>query len=209
LTTPTYAKQLGVIDVAENVADLHFSGLSVSLTVDGTNGWRLRPFLNRRDVESFTPEEKKVASLQSDLDGPLVDYAAKGTKVELQGPEKVEGKDTYKLKLAMKDGKVQHVWVDAQTFLEAKIEGAPPRLDGKYHPTAIYYRDYTLVNGVMAPHVVETTVAEIRHTEKIAIEKVAVNPKLDDARFGSSSAARGSLDQQYSKEVVQMSGDAA
>jgi len=163
--------------------EIQFHGQTAIQVYDGTNGWKLRPFLNRREVEPFTPEEKKPASLQSDLDGPLVDYAAKGTKVELEGLEKVEGKDTYKLRLTMKDGQVQHLWVDAQTFLETKIEGAPRRLDGKYHPTATYYRDYRLVNGLMVPHVLETTVEGIRQTEKIEVEKVGVNPKLDDSRF--------------------------
>lgn len=43
---------------------------------DGTNGWKLRPFLNRRDVERYTPEEVKAAALQSDLDGSLMDYVS-------------------------------------------------------------------------------------------------------------------------------------
>jgi outer membrane lipoprotein-sorting protein len=163
--------------------EILFHGQTAIQVYDGTNGWKLRPFLNRHEVEPFTPEEKKAASLQSDLDGPLVDYAAKGTKVELEGLEEVEGKDTYKLKLMMKDGQVQQVWVDSQTFLETKIEGAPRRLDGKYHPTAIYYRNYRPVNGLMVPHVLETTVEGIRQMEKIEIEKVAVDPKLDDSRF--------------------------
>ena len=37
--------------------------------------------------------------------------------------EKVEGRDTYKLKLTMKNGAALHVWIDAETFPEAKIEG--------------------------------------------------------------------------------------
>ena len=61
--------------------------------------------------------------MQGDLDGPLVDYAAKGTRIELAGMEKVEGRDTYKLKLTMKNGAALHVWIDAETFPEAKIEG--------------------------------------------------------------------------------------
>jgi len=36
--------------------------------------------------------------------GFLVDYAAKGTQIELAGMEKVENRDTYKLKLTMKSG---------------------------------------------------------------------------------------------------------
>jgi outer membrane lipoprotein-sorting protein len=163
--------------------ELQFNGQTAIQVYDGTNGWKLRPFLNRHEVEPYTAEEMKVASLQADLDGPLVDYVAKGSKVEVEGNEKVENRDSYKLKLTLKNGQVQHVWVDAQTFLETKIEGTPRRLDGKYHPTAVYYRDYRSVNGLMMPYLLETTVEGVTQTEKIEIEKVSINPKLDDSRF--------------------------
>lgn len=163
--------------------ELQFNGQTAVQVFDGNNGWKLRPFLNRHEVEPFTPEELKAASLQADLDGPLVDYAAKGTKVELEGTDKVEGRDTYKLKLTLKDGQVRHLWVDAQTFLETKIDGAPRRLDGVYHPVETYFRDYRSVNGLMFAFVLETSVQTARQTEKIEIEKVVVNPKLEDALF--------------------------
>ena len=62
--------------------------------------------------------------------------------LELEGTEKVEDHDAYRLKLTMKDGHSIHVWIDAKTFLEAKIEGPPRRLDGLEHPVEIYFRDY-------------------------------------------------------------------
>ena len=105
--------------------ELQFNGQTAVQVFDGANGWKLRPFLNRRVVEPFTTEEMKAASLQPDLGGPLVDYAAKGTHIELAGMEKVEDRDTYKLKLTLKNGQAVHVWIDAQTFLESKIEGQP------------------------------------------------------------------------------------
>ncbi len=117
------------------------------------SGWKLRPFLNRRVVEPYTADEMKLASMQADLDGPLVDYAAKGTRIELDGMEKVEDRDTYKLKLTMKSGQAIHVWIDAQTFLEAKIEGQPRRLDGTDHPVEVYFRDYRTVNGLQIPFI--------------------------------------------------------
>ncbi len=40
----------------------------------------------------------------------------------------MEGQDAYKLKLTMKGAQVRHLWVDAQTFLEVKIEGVPRRM---------------------------------------------------------------------------------
>jgi outer membrane lipoprotein-sorting protein len=163
--------------------EIQFGGKTAVQVYDGAKGWKLRPYLNRNDVEPYSAEELKTASMQSDLDGPLVDYAAKGTKVEMEGMEKVEGKDNYKLKLTLKGGQVQHVWVDAKTFLETKIDGTPRRLDGKYHQVATYFRDYKPVNGLMMAHVLETAVEGVKQTEKIEIEKIVVNPKVEDSRF--------------------------
>lgn len=104
--------------------EIDFRGETAVQVFDGKHGWKLRPFLNRHEVESFTADAMKPVTLQSDLDGPLVDYSAKGTKVELEGTEKVEGQDAYRLKLTFKTGESRHVWIDANTFLEIKIEGA-------------------------------------------------------------------------------------
>jgi len=180
--------------------ELQFNGQTAVQVFDGANGWKLRPFLNRRVVEPFTTEEMKAASLQPDLDGPLVDYAAKGTQIELAGMEKVEDRDTYKLKLTLKNGQAVHVWIDAQTFLESKIEGQPRRLDGVNHPVEIYYRDYRLVSGLQIPFALETKVLPVAQTahgvrslpvppEKIVIDKVVVNPKLDENSFSKPEIA--------------------
>jgi hypothetical protein len=163
--------------------EIDFRGQTAIQTYDGTHGWKLRPFLNRHEVEPFTADEMKAAAFQSDLDGPMVDYAAKGTRAELEGTEKVEGKDNYRLKLTFKDGQSQHVWVDAKTFLESKIEGTPRRLDGKYHPVEIYYREYKTVSGIVVPYVTETKVQGVKQTEKIEVEQVVVNPPVEDSRF--------------------------
>lgn len=174
--------------------ELQFAGQTALQVYDGVNGWKLRPYLNRLEVEPYTADEMKAASMQSDLDGPLVDYAAKGTRVESDGIEKVEDHDTYKLKLTLKSGNVVHVWVDAQTFLETKIEGQPRRLDGVYHPVEVYYRDYRNVNGLEIPFALETRVLPVTKTamglrdtpvppEKTLIEKVVINPKFEAGLF--------------------------
>ena len=168
--------------------ELQFNGQTAVQVYDGTNGWKLRPFLNRRVVEPYTPEEAKMASAKTDLDGPLVDYAAKGTKLELEKVEAVEGHDAYKLKLTMKGGKVQHVWIDAQSFLDVKVEGVQRRMDGRMRDVWIYQRDFRSVQGLMIPFVLETAVDGFRETHKMLIEKVAVNPKLDDTLFAKPGA---------------------
>ena len=163
--------------------ELVFANDTAVQVYDGANGWKLRPYLGRRTAEPYSPEELKSASFESELDGPLVDYAAKGNKVELEGVDKVENQDAYKLRVTTKGGQVQHIWLDAGTFLEVKVEGTPRRMDRKMRPVSIYLRDYKSVNGLKVPYVIETAVEGNKDTHKMLIESVAVNPKLDDALF--------------------------
>jgi hypothetical protein len=169
--------------------ELVFAGKTAVQVYDGTNGWKLRPYLNRDDVEPFTSEELKMQAQSPGMDAPLIDYAARGTKVELAGAEPVEGHDAYKLKLTLKDGTVQHVWVDAQSFLDVKVEGTPRRMDGELHSVWVYQRDFRPVHGLMLPFVLETAVDGYRNSHKMVIEKAEVNPKLADARFAKPGKA--------------------
>lgn len=180
--------------------ELQFNGQTAVQVFDGTNGWKLRPFLGRRVVEPYSADEMKTTSMQADLDGPLVDYAAKGTQIELVGMDQVEGRGTYKLKLTLKGGEAMHVWIDTQTFLEVKMEGQPRRLDGVDHPVEVYLRDYRPVSGLEVPFLLETRVLPVAKTalglkdppvppEKTIIDRVVVNPKLDEALFSKPEVA--------------------
>jgi hypothetical protein len=150
---------------------------------DGTQGWKVRPFLNRNEVETFTPAEAKSAAAEQDLDGPLVDYAAKGTQVALAGTEPVEGHPAYKLKLTLRNGDKRNLWIDAASFLELKMEGEPRKLDGKQHNVAVYFRDYKTDHGLTTPRVQETAVGGVKQTYKMTISRVAVNEPMDDSLF--------------------------
>jgi len=180
----------------KNRFELQFNGQTALQVFDGVNGWKVRPYLNRREVEPFTTEELNLASTQAELDGYLIDSASKGTKIELEGIEKVEDRDAYKLKLTLNNGRVMHIWIDARNYLEAKIEGQPRRLDGIEHPVEVYYREYRTVNGLQIPFVLETIVLPVKtpnqragsmnspvQTEKIVFDKVEINPTLDASLF--------------------------
>jgi outer membrane lipoprotein-sorting protein len=168
--------------------EIQFAGKTAVQVYDGTNGWKVRPYLNRNDVEPFTAEELKLESGRGELDGPLVDYAAKGTKVEFEAVEPVEGHDAYKLKLTTKTGDVQHVWIDKESFLDVKIDGEPRRMDGRTRNVWIYQRDFRTVQGLKVPFVLETAVDGFHETHKMMIEKVEVNPKLTDDLFAKPKA---------------------
>ena len=168
---------------ARSRIEIEFAGKTAVQVYDGTKGWLLRPYLNRDDWEPFSAEQAKSQQGKWELDGPLIDYAAEGTKVELVSVEPVEGHDAYKLKLTHKSGEVQHVWIDAKSFLDVKVEGTPRRMDGKMRTVWVTQRDFRSVNGLTVPFVLETAVDGYADTHKMVIEKVALNPRLDDVRF--------------------------
>jgi len=168
--------------------EIEFAGKTAVQVYDGTNGWKLRPYLNRDDVEPFTLQEAKTEAESPELEGFLIGYEAKGTKVELAGVEPVEGRDAYKLKVTTRTGTVRHVWIDAKSFLDVKVEGSPRRMDGKLHGVWVYQRDFRTVQGLKIPFVLETAVDGYAQTHKIHLEKVAVNPKLDAATFAKPKA---------------------
>jgi outer membrane lipoprotein-sorting protein len=168
--------------------ELEFAGKTAIQVYDGKEGWLKRPYLNRNDWEPFSAEQVKASAGKWDMDGPLIDYAAKGTKVALEGAEKVDGRDAWKLKLTLKDGSVQHVWIDQKSLLDVKVEGTPRRMDGKMHTVWILQRDFRSVQGVMLPFEQETVVDGYPDRHRMQLEKVAVNPKLDDSRFVKPAA---------------------
>jgi len=163
--------------------EVPFQGQTAVQVYDGKNGWKLRPFLGRHEVESYTAQEIKLAASQQELDGALINYAAKGTTVALDGVESVDGHAAYKLKLTLKDGNIRHLWIDAQTFLDAKVEGAPRRWDGKMRTVATYFHDYKSVSGLMIAHRLETRIEGVSGAENIYVDRVALNPTLAASVF--------------------------
>ena len=162
--------------------ELQVKGDTAVQVYDGKQGWKLRPYLGRSTVEKMSPEELRDAAAETELDGALIDYAAKGYRLELLGAELVEGKEAYKLKLTLPGNLVRHVWVDATSFLEVKIDSSR-KMDGKDRRMETYLRDYKPQNGLLLPHLLETLTEGVKDSQKLVVQAVVLNPTLADERF--------------------------
>jgi hypothetical protein len=163
--------------------EIPFQGETALQVYDGTSGWKVRPFIGRHAVEAYGAEEMRIAAGEDQLDGPLVDYSAKGTKISFVGTDTVAGHPAYKLKLKLRDGSERGLWIDGQSFLVVKMEGAPRRRDGHARAVVTYLRDYRREQGLMVPFTRETQVQGDPHTERIQIETVALNPSYPAGNF--------------------------
>ena len=189
VSSPT-AKQVElpfVLDMArpnKSRVEVSFAGKTSIQTFDGKNGWLVRPYLNRDDAEPFTPAQAKAQAGKWDLDGPLLDYAASGAKIALEGVDAVDGHDAYRIRLTSRTGRVQHFWIDAHSFLDVKVEGSPREMDGRLRTVWVYQRDFhDVAGGLKIPFVLVTAVDGYADTHKMVIDKVEVNPALADTLF--------------------------
>ncbi|MDE3011525.1 MAG: outer membrane lipoprotein-sorting protein [Pseudomonadota bacterium] len=151
---------------------------------DGSQGWKLRPYLGAgHPVEPYSEEELKLAADQADIEGWLMEAHSKGLQVVGEGVEDVEQRPAYKLRITLANGDQRHVWVDAQSFLDVKVEGAR-KFDGKIKPMYTVLKDYRTVDGVTIPFLMETSMPGYRDTERLVIEQAKVNPVMPAGGFG-------------------------
>jgi hypothetical protein len=84
---------------------------------------------------------------EADIDGPLVDYQAKGNKIEYLGHDTVDGDDAYELKITLKNGDIVYYYLDPDTYLEIKKK-KQQFIRGSVRETEQNLGSYKLVAGV-------------------------------------------------------------
>jgi hypothetical protein len=162
---------------------------------DGTQGWKLRPAHNGQpDVQPYTLEELRFAQGAPGLDGPLIDYAAKGNTVALEGVEVLQGHKAYHLSVHLSSGETDHVWIDAKTFLDLRYDRPSSGSLPASRPVSVVYGDYRSVDGVQIPSVLETGASTSGAPGRMTIDRIVVNAPLEDATFtkaGTSNTHSG------------------
>jgi hypothetical protein len=164
--------------------DINIQGNQITQAFDGKSGWSINPFQQsaKKEAEPMTPDEVREFEVQADMDGPLVDWKEKGHKVELQGREPVEGSDTYKLKLTLKNGDVRTIYLDADSYLEVK-QTSKRKIRDTDVETETTLGDYKEVGGLMIAHAMENGAKGMPQKQKVVIEKVELNVPIADQRF--------------------------
>ena len=157
-------------------------GLAQVQAYDGKTGWQISPFGGRKDPELLSQDDLKSLVVDADIDGPLVDYKEKGHKAELVGHDSMEGTDCFKIKLSMKNGDVRYYYLDADSYLDLKLE-IQTTIRGALQENELYYGDYEQVNGIYYPFAVEQAQKGSSSRAQFSVEKIEQNIPLEDAHF--------------------------
>ncbi len=157
-------------------------GLTAIDAYDGSDSWSVDPFQGRKDPFRTTADEARGLAQDADLDGALIGWREKGNQVRYLGTEDVDGTPAHKLRVALKDGDVQYVYLDPDYFLEIR-RVSERKIRGSERVTETDFGSYVQVNGVWIPSSIESGRKGGPKTQRLTLESVEANVPLDDALF--------------------------
>jgi outer membrane lipoprotein-sorting protein len=123
----------------------------------------------------------------SDFDGPLVDYQAKGYKIESAGTDKFEGTDTINLKITKPNGDVYIYYLDAEFYIPIKID-TRRMVRGAEREYETVLGDYKQVSGWYLPFSIEISVKGNQNRQKTIYDSIEANVEIADKRFSMPMA---------------------
>jgi hypothetical protein len=157
---------------------------------DGSEGWKVRPpHGGKPGLLPFSPEEVHFAHDSPGIDGPLIDHEIKGIGIELEGTDQIEGRKAYRLAVRLPTGSTRRVWIDTETHLEVKYDRESHDAAGQVRTVSVFYRNYKTVEGLKIPMAIETGTGSGSGIERLVLDRVLLNPPLDDAQFGKPRSA--------------------
>ena len=163
-------------------------GMTAVQAYDGKEGWKISPFQGRKDPEKLSADDTKPLMADAEIDGPLVDWKAKGSTLEYLGREDVDGTSAYKIKVVRKNGDVCFVYLDPDHFLEIRTLTQRIR-HGAQEEVEEDISDYEKIGGAFIPFSFEDGRKGDPDKQKTVIEKAEANVPVDDAIFHFPTSA--------------------
>lgn len=162
--------------------EFSLDGQNAVQAFDGKSGWMWIPFAGQTEPQAMSGQELKDAEQQADMDGPLVDSKAKGSKIELVGHDKDFRPEDWKLKVTLKGGEVRYVYLDPKTFLQT-VAVMKRQIDGVELEIRSEVSDYRKVGPLVLPHSFTATTKDGGETQSLKFDKIELDVPIDDARF--------------------------
>lgn len=170
-------------------SEASLQGLTAVQAWDGTQAWQISPFQGRKDPEKLSADDARALADDAPVAGVLVDWQARGSRIEYLGTEDVDGTDAHKLRVTLKNGDVETIYLDPDHFLEIRTQ-TQRTVRGTLIESTTDYGDYEQVAGVYFPFSISTENKADGSVQKTLIEKAEANVGIDDALFAFPGAAK-------------------
>jgi hypothetical protein len=175
-------------DASRSEASLQ--GLTAVQAWDGQDAWQISPFQGRKDPERMSADDAKALADDAPIGGPLVDWQARGSKLDYLGTEDVDGTEAHKLKVTLKNGDVEYLYIDPDHFLEIRTV-AQRSVRGTQVQSVSDYGDYEAVAGVYFPFSTATENKADGSRQEVTVEHAEANVPMEDSLFAFPAKAAG------------------
>jgi len=172
-------------------AEASIQGLTGVQAWDGKDAWQIAPFQGRKDPEKMSADDAKSLADDAPIAGALIGARERGSKIDYLGTEDVDGTDAHKLKVTMKNGDVEYVYLDPDHFLEIRMV-AQRSVRGTQVESVTDYGDYEQVDGVYFPFSMSTESKPDGNRVQTTIEHAEANVAMDDSLFAFPAGTAGS-----------------
>jgi hypothetical protein len=156
---------------------------------NGVDGWKLRPSRGGGpELLAYTVEDIAAARDGPGIDGPLIDYQAKGIGVDFDGVDEVAGKKTYRLNVKLPSGATRRWWIDAASFLDVKYERESRTPAGQSVTVSSSFANYRSIDGLQIPLSITNGQESGSATGAMVIDQVFLNRPIGDQVFSKPRA---------------------
>ena len=162
--------------------DIDAMGQSIINAYKDGKGWKINPFAGATTVTDMTSEELTDFKTQSMFASNLMDYKARGHKVEYLGGEDVGGVKTHKIKLTTKDdNKVTTYFINTTDNMVIKSVGTRS-IQGQEMEIETFHSNVKDFNGVKFA-LTRTQKIGGQLLQEINIKDIQFNVTIDDKIF--------------------------
>jgi len=159
-----------------------FGGQSMVQVITDKSGWSIMPFGGSSEPTAMSDEDYKSAADAIYAGDPLINYAVNSGKVELQGQEKINDVNAYKIKYTNKYGTEITFYVAPSTWYIIKSVKQGNMMGQPVTVTTTYSNYQKTDFGMLMPYTINVDTEQFQMkmtTNKVEVNK-DINPKIFD-----------------------------
>jgi len=167
-----------IVDGVGYKNETEFNGTKIVQCFTDKGGWAINPMAGASTPQAMPEDVYNSGKGQLNIGGPLFDYAAKGSKIELFGKDG----SAYKIKLTSKENVESVYLIDSTTFLPVSMV-SKGKMQDQDVDIITKFSDFRKTDlGYMIPYAIDLDIGG-QFTLTIAVKKVELNKTIDPAVF--------------------------
>lgn len=162
--------------------EITMDGKALIKTYDGSAGWKLDSITGNSQALRLPDAEAKALADEADIDGPFLNFASKGTKIELLDKEMLGPSLVWKMHVTVKSGQTGLYYVESTGHYILLRESIHTE-GGQQTTFNTIYKNFRKVEGVLFPFTVVSSTQDGNRMMALQFETIQLNDPINNKDF--------------------------